>query len=164
MDALAREFGKTPSDSVRAAWNKFAEQCREYEGILSLEESDAHAGGYELLCEFVDLEQTDENIKKFYATELGHEYFTKNNIDRKLQIEKTDEYKKSGYGQNDIKAWERMEEMNSTWSNSLRYVDVGDGKPVSADGKYRALIYMKPDMSLVMKKHNNDNMTEYTVE
>jgi len=112
----------------------------------------------------VDLEQTDEIIKDFYATELGHDYFTTNNINHELQIEKMDAYKKSRYGQNDIKAWERMAEMNSSWSNSLRYVDVGDGKSVSADGKYRALIYMKPDMSLVMNKHNNDNMTEYTVK
>ena len=37
-------------------------------------------------------------------------------------------------------------------------------QPVSADGKYRALIYMKPDMSLVMNKHNNDEMTQYTVK
>ena len=166
LDALAREFEKQPSDSVRAAWNKFAEQCGGYKGILSLEESDAHAGGYELLCEFVDLKQTDENIKKFYATELGYDYFTtnKNNINHKLQIEKTDEYKKSDYGQNDIKASERMAEMNSTWANIFRYVDMVDGNVVSAIGRYRALIYVKPDMSLVMKKHNNDNMTEYTVK
>ena len=110
-------YNKTPSDNVKQAWNKFAEQCQGYQGVLSLE-LDVLRGNeydmYEVLCYFPDLDQTADTVRAAYA--VNSEYFTTDNISRSIKIGQSPKFQETDYMKKYETFKQRRGDMGATYN------------------------------------------------
>lgn len=159
LDALAVQFEKQPSDAVKYAWSRFAEQCKGYNGVLSVEEeSDLGADLYGVYCYFPDLDQTEEFVREAYKSADGKKYFdVSTDVAEKVKIEKQAPFKDTRYAKQLNDANERYKAMNATWSTRVQWVQIDENTRVTADAMYSAQIRITTDMVLMMVKPDGKN-------